>query len=55
MIFKGFLHYQIGATAYDERVARLSAGTVVEQAGAYAMTADPVTLWISEQFASLAR
>jgi len=55
MIFKGFLHFQIGATAYDERVARLSAGTVVEQAGAYAMTADPVTLWISEQFASLAR
>lgn len=53
--FKGFLHFQIGAAAYDERVARLAEGTAVEQVGAYAMTADPVTLWISEQFASLAR
>ncbi len=42
MIFKGFLHFQIGAAAYDERVA-------------YAMTADPVTVWISGLFASLAR
>jgi hypothetical protein len=55
MIFKGFLHFQIGAAAYDERVARLSEGTVVEQVGAYAMTADPVTVWISVLFASLAR
>ncbi|MGI1662972.1 hypothetical protein ACRDNQ_12085 [Palleronia sp. KMU-117] len=54
MIFKGFLHFQIGTTAYDERVARLSEGTVIEKVGAYAMTADPVTVWISAQFASLA-
>jgi hypothetical protein len=53
--FKGFLHFQIGATTYDERVARLADGNAVEKIGAYAMTADPVTVWISSQIESLAR
>jgi len=55
MAFKGFLHAQIGETAYQERVARLSSGNVTEQIGAFAMAADPVTLWISGQFDKLSR
>lgn len=53
MAFKGFLHSQIGTEAYAAQVESLSQGTVVEQVGAFAMTADPVTLWISGQFTKL--
>lgn len=55
MAFKAFLHFQIGALAYDDRVARLAEGTAVEKVGAYVMAADPVTVWVSGQIASLAR
>ena len=55
LIFKGFLHAQLGPLAYEDRVDRLSQGTIVEQAGAWAMTADPVTLWISQMVSSLVR
>ncbi len=51
MTFKGFVYAQIGSTAYADRVSLLESGTFVEQIGAYAMFADPVTLWISEQIA----
>lgn len=54
-VFKGFLHAHLGATAYDERVEKLAAGNLVEQAGAWAMTADPVTLWLSGTIGSLVR
>ena len=53
MAFKGFLHSQIGPELYQARVVSLANGNVIEQVGAYAMTADPVTLWISEKFTSL--
>lgn len=53
MAFKGVLHAQLGAAVYDDRVAALAEGTVVERAGAWVMTADPVTLWLSQQFAKL--
>jgi hypothetical protein len=53
LAFKGFLHSQIGATSYQERVVKLSEGNIVEQIGSYAMVADPATLWISSQFTSL--
>lgn len=49
MLFKGMLHAQIGPQNYDDRIARLEAGTVAEKAGAYVMAADPVTLWLSER------
>jgi len=50
IVFKGLLHAQIGTEAYSDRVVMLSNGNIVEQVGAYAMAADPITLWISEQF-----
>lgn len=49
LTFKGFLFAQLGETAYADRVALLEGGTVVEKVGAYAMKADPVTLWIAGQ------
>lgn len=55
MLFKGVLHAQLGAQAYQDRVDRLAAGTFVEQAGAFAMAADPLTLWISSKVVSLVR
>ena len=51
MGFKVFLYLQIGPTVYEERVIALSQGNVVEQIGAYAMTADPVTVWVASLFA----
>ena len=55
MLFKGFLHAQIGAQAYQDRIDSLAAGTVVEKAGAYFMVADPITVWISAKVVSLVR
>ena len=47
MGLKSFLHASLGDAAYNARVAKLEAGTMVEQIGAYAMKADPVTTFIS--------
>lgn len=47
-IFKAFALASIGPDAYADRVATLEAGTVVEQAGAYVMSADPVTTAIAQ-------
>lgn len=51
--FKGFVLASIGATAYDIRVSKLEAGTVVEQAGAYVMKADPATTFIANKLNSV--
>lgn len=55
MVFKGALHAQLGATAYDERIDKLAGGNLVEQAGSWVMVADPITIWISANFVSLVR
>jgi len=55
ILFKGFLHAQLGAASYQDRVEALAEGSVIEQAGAWAMTADPVTLWLSGHLSSLVR
>ena len=54
-IFKGFLHSNLGAEAYRAQVESLRSGNTIEQVGALAMTADPVTLWISGAISSLVR
>lgn len=43
-LFKGFLFAYLGEAAYGERVATLQGGTVLEQAGAWVMQPDPVTM-----------
>lgn len=53
--FKGFLLSQLGEATYDQRVANLEEGTFVEEIGAYAMAADPVTVWVSGQIKTLLR
>lgn len=44
-VLKGMLLAHLGPITYDGRVAQLEEGTVFEQAGGYAMKADPVTKW----------
>jgi len=53
LLFKGFLYLSLGAITYDSRVEKLQEGTVIEQAGAFAMQADPATRWIAAQIQSL--
>ena len=53
LVFKGFLLAHLGAITYVDRVAQLERGNIVEQMGAWAMRADPITLWISEQIAQI--
>ena len=55
MLFKGILHAQLGPTAYEERIERLAGGNPIEQAGAWVMVADPITIWLSANFVSLVR
>ncbi|NRA99576.1 MAG: hypothetical protein HRU32_07125 [Rhodobacteraceae bacterium] len=47
MVFKAFVFAQIGAEPYTATVAQLKTGTLVEQIGAWAMTADPLTVQIA--------
>lgn len=51
--FKAYLFGSLGAEGYGERVALLQQGTFIEKIGAYAMAADPVTVWISQQIGFL--
>lgn len=53
--FKGFLVSQLGSGIYDQRVSSLQEGTIIEQAGAYAMSADPVTVMIANQINTVLR
>lgn len=52
MVFKGFLHNQLGAADYLQRVEALSNGSFFEKAGAVLMAPDPITIWLSGQFAA---
>lgn len=47
--FKGILMAQMGAAAYEDKVAMLQQGNDVEKAGAWVMQVDPVTVWLSER------
>lgn len=53
--FKGFLLSQLGETTFNERISNLEAGTTIERAGAYAMSADPVTVWVASQIHTVLR
>jgi len=53
LAFKGFVMASLGAETYEDRVSRLAAGNAVERAGAFVMAADPITNWVSAQFAKL--
>lgn len=55
VMFKGVLHGRLGDTEYQARIDTLSSGSAVEQAGAWVMYADPVTVYISGLASSLVR
>lgn len=55
MMFKGVLHGRLGAAEYESRIATLASGSIIEQAGAVVMSADPLTVLISDQVSSLVR
>ncbi|WP_317057243.1 hypothetical protein [Roseovarius rhodophyticola] len=48
-LFKGMIMAHLGTTVYDQRVDALNQGTIMEQAGAFAMQSDPITLEIAKQ------
>lgn len=53
MAVKVMMFVNLGPEAYEARVARLAAGTQVEQVGAYLLAADRATLWIAAQIEDL--
>lgn len=52
-LFKGFLFAYLGEAEYLNRVAALSNGSMMEQAGAWVMHADPATVFIAGSIESL--
>jgi hypothetical protein len=52
-LFKAFLFATLGGSVYEQRVAQLSAGSIVEQGGAWVMQADPATIWVAAQINAL--
>lgn len=55
ILFKGFLIASLGPTTYDERLAKLENGSIVEQAGAFAMKPDPLTALVAAQLRPILR
>ena len=55
LVFKTFLMAALGFASYDERVARLAEGTVVEQIGAVVMQSDPASVWAAQQIGPILR
>lgn len=52
VVVKGFIYQQIGGNVYDERVAALLDGEGFDRLGGYLMTADFMTLWVSDKLDS---
>ncbi|TDE39722.1 hypothetical protein [Antarcticimicrobium sediminis] len=55
VVFKALLFVSVGGVTYEERVARLQAGTPVEAMGAWLMQVDPVTRVLAAQISDLMR
>ncbi len=49
LAFKALLMASLGYESYNFRVAALASGSVLEQAGAWIMTSDPLSIKIAEQ------
>lgn len=45
--FKGLVLAEVGQLTYDEQIAQLSQGTIVEQAGAIVMQSDPASEFVA--------
>ncbi len=53
IVFKAVLLNRIGPEAYDIRLGELKSGAALDQIGAFLMTVDPVTLFVSEQLKAI--
>ncbi len=45
VFFKSVIMAHLGAEVYNQRIAALNSGTLVEQAGGFLMYPDPATRW----------
>lgn len=52
VLFKGFLHNELGDRVYQQRVAILTEGSWPERVGGWVMQSDAATLWVSGKFAA---
>ncbi len=50
---KGVIHAKVGAGIYEQRVSAMMNGQEFERLGGYLMTADPVTLFVSDKVSHL--
>ena len=48
---KASLYQAVGAQSYENRVAKLQAGSGFDPVGGWLMQADPVTLWTADKIA----
>ncbi|NRB19601.1 MAG: hypothetical protein HRU33_19070 [Rhodobacteraceae bacterium] len=55
LLFKGFLIASIGLDGYQERLAKLQAGSLLEQGGALIMIADPLSQMAAAQIGPILR
>ena len=55
VLFKALLIAHLGDAAYAERVTALSTGSLPEQAGAFVMQIDVVSLWLALEIGPLLR
>ncbi len=55
ILFKAIALAQFGAQGYNERLTIMQEGTAVEQASAWVMQADRVTLWVADKIRPLLR
>ncbi|MEO0390600.1 MAG: hypothetical protein AAF218_06620 [Pseudomonadota bacterium] len=53
--FKAFVLISIGDASYEARLQSLRAGTMAEQAGAWALQVDPVTAALAQSYATFAQ
>lgn len=53
LVFKAAVFAQLGGAVYQERIAALGQGNMAEQAGAWVLTADPITQILGALIASI--
>lgn len=49
ILFKAIALAQFGAQGYEERIAMLTEGTMVEQVSGWIMQADRATIWVADK------
>lgn len=53
LMFKGLLIASLGEVTYEDRLSRLTNGTMAEQLGGWVLQTDPASVWIADQIGFL--